>query len=331
MRVDRLLSSKRFYLTDGGLETYMVFDEGFELPCFSAAALLETERGRSALTAYFERFIAIAQKSGRGYVMDAPTWRAGTAWAGPLGMSVEDVLAINRKAAVFVDCIRRKHETPELPIILNGLVGPSGDAYAPENSPDPDEAFHIHAPQVQALGKAGVDMVSAMTLPDAREAIGIIRAANEIDLPVVISFTLETDGCLPSGQPLAEAIDMVDRATSGGAAYFMINCAHPDHFRSTLDENGGWRQRIGGLRTNASRLSHAELDEAEELDAGDPIELGDLHNGLLQRLPNIRLIGGCCGTDHRHVACLAGLDEVEVAGQALTCGRRRDPGSIAPK
>jgi len=171
----------------------------------------------------------------------------------------------------------------------------------------------IHAPQVRALGKAGVDMITAMTLTNSNEAVGIVRAAAEIDMPVAIAFTLETDGRLPSGQSLANAIATVDQATSARAAYFMINCAHPDHFASIFRNGGAWIERIGGLRTNASRMSHAELDEAEALDSGDPVELGHLHHDLLRYLPNIHLVGGCCGTDHRHVGCLASIDELAVA------------------
>ena len=192
-----------------------------------------------------------------------------------------------------------------MPILINGLVGPAGDAYAPDTYLTEEEAFEIHAPQIQALGKAGVDLISAMTLTYSSEAIGIARAAIEIDVPVVIAFTLETDGKLPSGQPLGEAILEVDTATNNAPLYYMINCAHPDHFHSVLDPSASWLNRIGGVRSNASRMSHAELDQAEELDAGDPAELASLNHGLLQIIPNIRVLGGCCGTDHRHVSCIA--------------------------
>lgn len=309
MRIDDFLTTERFYLTDGGLETYMIFDEGFDLPCFSAAALLDTERGRKALTSYYRRFIDIAAKSGRGYVIDAPTWRAGLAWAEALGLSDEQVMELNCTATAFVRAIRDQHEAPSLPIILNGLIGPAGDAYAPDYELTAEESFQTHAPQINALAEAGIEMISAMTLIHPSEAIGMVRAANRIGVPIAVAFTLETDGCLPSGQTLASAIAEVDAATDQGAAYFMINCAHPDHFASVLDQGAEWLARIGGLRTNASRLSHAELDEAEELDSGDPEELSELHLPLLACLPQVRVIGGCCGTDHRHVGQLAGLNE----------------------
>ncbi len=308
MRIQQLKSAQRFFLSDGGLETFMIFDKGYDLPCFSAAVLLDCEPGRRDLTSYFERYIDIARQSGRGYVIDAPTWRAGVAWAGALGKTVSEVIEINARAVKFVSDIRARHETAELPIIVNGLVGPSGDAYAPDTMLAPQDSLLVHAPQVHALGRAGVDMISAMTLTHTGEAIGIVQAAKEIDIPVVIAFTLETDGCLPSGQSLGAAIAEVDAATDAGPIYYMINCAHPDHFRDVLDNKAAWAQRIGGIRANASRMSHEELDAAEVLDDGDPVELAHLNMGLFQLLPNIRVIGGCCGTDHRHVGCIAGQD-----------------------
>ncbi|MEM9426206.1 MAG: homocysteine S-methyltransferase family protein [Pseudomonadota bacterium] len=287
------------------METYFVFNKGYDLPCFSAAVLLDTAQGRADLAEYFERFIAIAKQAGRGFILDAPTWRAGAAWAGPLGQTLDAVIETNARAVSFVADVRASHETEDCPILINGLVGPSGDAYAPDTEISQQDALQIHAPQIHALGKAGVDMITALTLTHAGEAIGIVQSAKEIDVPVAIAFTLETDGRLPSGQPLGEAIAEVDAATGNGPIYYMINCAHPDHFRHILDTDAAWTLRIGGIRSNASRMSHAELDNSEVLDDGDPVELGALSNALLSRLPNIRVLGGCCGTDHRHVGCMA--------------------------
>lgn len=313
MRFDTLMKTERFYLSDGGLETFMIFDKGHDLPCFSAAALLETRLGRRDLASYFERYISLARQSGRGYLIDAPTWRAGTAWAEPLGLSEAEILKINAQAVDFVRAIRDRHEMSDLPILINGLVGPAGDAYAPDTILSAEQAFRQHGPQIHALGRAGVDLISAMTLTHAGEAIGIARAAHEIDVPVVISFTLETDGALPSGQGLSDAIAEVDAATGAAPAYYMINCAHPDHFRHVLTEGDPQLARIGGLRSNASRQSHAELDAAEELDSGDPQELGQLSRALTALLPNLRVIGGCCGTDDRHVGCIAGCADLRLA------------------
>ncbi|MEQ8782825.1 MAG: homocysteine S-methyltransferase family protein [Roseibium album] len=313
MRIQELMQADRFFLSDGGLETYLIFDKGYELPCFSAAVLLDSDQGRRDLVEYYERFVEIARQSGRGFILDAPTWRAGVAWAGPLGKPVSEVLQTNERAVGFVSEIRMRHETDSLPILVNGLVGPSGDAYAPDATLSYQDALLIHAPQIHALGRAGVDMISAMTLTHAGEAVGIAQAAREIDLPAVIAFTLETDGRLPSGQPLREAIEEVDEATDSSPHYYMINCAHPDHFREVLETGASWKLRVGGIRSNASRMSHAELDEAETLDDGNPGELGRLSADLLRHLPNIRVVGGCCGTDHRHVGCIAIHDQFRPA------------------
>lgn len=306
MQIRKLKNTNRFFLSDGGLETFMIFDKGYDLPCFSAAVLLDSQQGRQDLTSYFERFIGLARASNRGFVMDAPTWRSGVAWAGRLGQTVSEILATNGRAVGFVSDLRDQHETKDLPILVNGLVGPAGDAYAPDTIVSPQDALLIHAPQIQALGRAGVDLISAMTLTHSSEAIGIAQAAKEVDVPVVIAFTLETDGCLPSGQPLGEAINEVDAATGAAPIYYMINCAHPDHFRDVLDAHAPWLKRIGGIRSNASRMSHAELDQAETLDDGDPVDFGQLNMALLELLPNVRVVGGCCGTDHRHIGRIAG-------------------------
>ena len=124
-------------------------------------------------------------------------------------------------------------------------------------------------------------------------------------MPCVISFTVETDGRLPTGETLAEAIESVDAATGRSPAYYMINCAHPTHFDHVLDASEAWTKRLRGLRANSSRCSHAELDNAPELDIGDPHELSGQYAEFLRRFPHINVLGGCCGTDHRHVDCSA--------------------------
>ena len=222
-----------------------------------------------------------------------------------MNLSREEVLQINADAVAFADEIRKSRETPQLPIVVNGIIGPAGDGYAPDIELTAEAAQLTHAPQIHALGKAGVDMTTALTITHAGEATGITAAAGEIDLPTVISFTLETDGRLPSGQELGDAIAEVDAATNNYPLFYMINCAHPDHFNNAVAGGQDWTKRIGGIRANASRMSHAELDVAEELDAGDPIELGAQHKELLKCLPNIRVLGGCCGTNHQHVSCIA--------------------------
>lgn len=288
-------------LTDGGLETTLVFHEGIDLPLFAAFTALETEAGTTAIDRYMRRFAELAVTSYRGFVMDTPTWRASTRWAEELGIDEGHLEAIHRDAVAWLAALRQRYETPWSPFVINGVIGPHDDGYLPSETLTTTEAETYHRQQVQWFAKFGADMVSALTMTYAEEAIGVALAARQADIPAAISFTVETDGNLPSGQSLKAAIEQVDAVTGSAPAYFMINCAHPDHFRAVLQEGGAWRERIGGLRANASRMSHAELDSADTLDDGDPAELGQLYGDLLQLLPKLTVVGGCCGTDHRHV------------------------------
>jgi S-methylmethionine-dependent homocysteine/selenocysteine methylase len=290
------------FLTDGGLETTLVFLKGLELPCFAAFHLLRSEEGREAIVDYYETHIAIARKASVGFILESPTWRASRDWGGKLGYGADEIAEVNRRAIGLMQDLRIVHETAASPMVVSGCVGPRGDGYDPGRIMDAAEAEAYHVHQIAAFASAGADMTSAITMTNAPEAIGIARAAAAEGLPVAISFTLETDGRLPTGQPLGGAIDEVDAATGSAPAYYMINCAHPTHFWTTLVEGGGWMQRLRGVRANASRASHAELDEATELDAGDPAELGELHRELRRMFPQITVLGGCCGTDERHVS-----------------------------
>jgi len=291
----------QLFLTDGGLETTLIFHEGVELPLFAAFDLLREKVGRDKLKQYYVPYIAIAKEQGAGFVLESPTWRASPDWGAKLGYSAEALAAVNRDAIELMHELRAEHETPRMPMVVSGCVGPRGDGYDPGQVMSADEAQAYHAPQIGIYAEAGADMVAAITMTNANEAVGVARAARAAGMPVAISFTVETDGRLPTGQALKEAIAEVDAATGSGPAYYMINCAHPMHFESTLAEGGAWLGRLRGLRANASKRSHAELNEAPDLDAGDPIELGSQHGDLLRRFPQITVVGGCCGTDHRHV------------------------------
>lgn len=303
-RIEKLQNTSTPWLTDGGLETAMIFLEGIELPHFAAFTMLENEEGRAALTRYFGQYLQTARKMGTGFVLDTPTWRANTIWGAELGLNTSRIESVNRESVAFLQSLRAAWETAQSPIILNGVVGPAGDGYAPENILTPQVARAIHDAQVGALVDAGVDLISAMTMTHTGEAIGIARAAAEHGSRSVIAFTVETDGRLPTGQTIGDAIDEVDAATDNGPLYYMINCAHPDHFRDALTNGAPWLARIGAVRANASRMSHAELDEAEELDPGDPAELASDYQVLQQILGPLKVLGGCCGTDHRHVAAI---------------------------
>lgn len=298
----RLPDGSRLFLGDGGLETTMIFERGLDLPCFASFTLLDRPEGREALDDYYRRYIQIARQHGAGFTLDTPTWRANSDWGEQLGYTATALAEVNRRAVGMAAEIRSEEEAAETPIAVCGTLGPRGDAYAPESQMSAGEAEAYHAAQIEVFAAAGVEMIAVYTVAYAEEGIGVAQAAATAGVPAVISFTLETDGRLPSGEPLREAIERADAESDGSPNYYMINCAHPSHFASMLEAPAEWTRRIGGIRANASRRSHQELDEATELDAGDPAELANEYLGLKRALPEVRVVGGCCGTDTRHVA-----------------------------
>jgi homocysteine S-methyltransferase len=293
------------FLTDGGLETTLVFLEGVELPYFAAFDLMRTESGQKLLLKYFQSYIAIAKARGYGFILESPTWRASADWGAKLGYSEAELAAANTDSVAMLIDLRDQHETPAMPTVVSGCVGPRGDGYDPDRIMTPMEARDYHAAQIRALKAGGADMITAITMTNIPEAIGVADAARQAGMPVAISFTLETDGKLPTGDALSDAIRAVDEATDSAPAYYMINCAHPVHFAGMLAEGGDWLARLRGLRANASTRSHAELDAAPDLDAGNPVELGGQYADLIRRHGQITVLGGCCGTDHRHVGQIA--------------------------
>jgi S-methylmethionine-dependent homocysteine/selenocysteine methylase len=296
---DTLMNTKTPWIADAGLETVMIFLEGIDLPHFASFGLLDSETGRAALTRYFDHFVRLADDAGTGLVLDTATWRANMGWAAAMGLDAVAIRDANLKAVAFARNFRDQLDADGPPILINGVVGPAGDGYRIDTALTAKEAEDLHAFQIKALATGGVDLISAVTMTYPAQAIGIARAAAHHGLPHILSFTLETDGRLPNGQTLQSAIAEVDAATDSSPMFYMVNCAHPTHFMGLLD--GDWVNRIGGIRANASRMSHAELDVMTELDDGDPDEFGRLYSDLGGLLPNLRLIGGCCGSDHRHV------------------------------
>jgi len=292
------------FLTDGGMETVMIFHEGIDLPHFAAIDLMRTNAGREKARAYYVRYAAIAARYKRGFILESPTWRASMDWGEKLGCDKVELEALNKDAIALLAEIREVFP-PQKPMVISGCIGPRGDGYVPGEIMSKKEAEAYHGFQADIFATTQADMITAMTITNTPEAVGIARAASNAGMPSVISFTVETDGKLPTGQPLGEAIMETDFESATPPAYYMINCAHPTHFAHILNEGEPWLKRLKGLRANASTCSHAELDEAENLDEGNPKELG-LENAVLRRLlPNLTVLGGCCGTDHRHVEAIA--------------------------
>jgi homocysteine S-methyltransferase len=294
-----------FYLTDGGIETTLIFLEGLELPDFASFPLLMTPEGEVALYKYFRSYAGIARRFGIGLILESATWRSSAEWGTRLDYTPEKLAEVNYRAIHLLEQVRNEYETEQTPIVISGCLGPRRDGYVPANTMSQTEAESYHRDQVEIFADSAADMVSALTMNYMEEAVGIARAAQSANMPVTISFTVETDGNLPTGQTLKAAIEQVDEATSGYPCYYMINCAHPAHFEHVLATDELWMDRIRGLRANASRKSHAELNESTELDAGDPVELGTQYAGLKKQLPRLNVMGGCCGTDHRHVEQIA--------------------------
>ena len=293
------------FLTDGGLETTLLFHDQVELPYFAAYDLLHKPQGVERLRRYFETYTRIAVERRVGIVLEAPTWRANADWGARLGHDAAALADANRLGIGLLLEVRAALETPATPIVISGNIGPRGDGYRADARMSIAEALHYHSAQVETFAATDADMIGAFTMNYVEEAVGIAMAARTHAMPLALSFTLETDGKLPSGQPLVEAIERVDAETDDYPVYYMINCAHPSHFEEVLHELGSKLRRVRGLRANASRRSHAELDASTDLDAGDPVTLGGEYRALQRKLPALTVVGGCCGTDHRHVAAIA--------------------------
>jgi homocysteine S-methyltransferase len=293
------------YVSDGGLETDLIYHYGFDLPEFAAFPLVHDAHGRAELAKYYAKVADVARRARVGALFEAPTWRANPDWGGRLGYDSAALDEVNREAIALLRKFAKAE--PGVEVVVAGVVGPRGDGYVAGERADVDEAAAYHRAQLESFASAGADLAVAYTLTGPEEAAGIVRSANAVGLPIAISFTVETDGRLPDGNSLAAAIKQVD--TGGEVAYFGVNCAHPSHIEPAL-EPGDWLSRIGSLLPNASAKTHAELDASEELDEGDPATLAQAMRGLRDKIPSVAVIGGCCGTDARHVAMMWGVAEV---------------------
>ena len=292
------------FITDGGIETHIIFNMGVELPHFSAFPLNDTDAGRDVIRRYSRDYLPVARAAQRGFLFATDTWRASADWADRLGYDRALLAQNNRRSAELCAEIAREFEPEGVATAIAGIIGPRRDAWQFDSHMTVAEAYDYHAPQVESFAGTAASSLQFYTLTNTAEAIGVCSAAQQARLPVVLSFTVETDGTLPGGKPLGVAIAEVDDVTGGYPDYYMINCAHPAHFAAQLRSGEPWVNRIGGLRANASAKSHKELDESPEIDIGDFNEFAEVHAGLLPVLGNLRVVGGCCGTDHRHIAAL---------------------------
>jgi S-methylmethionine-dependent homocysteine/selenocysteine methylase len=292
------------FITDAGLETVLMFQQGIDLPEFAAFVLFNSDTGRQTLQHYFTTYARLAQHYRTGLMLDSATWRANPDWGQKLGYTEHELAQMNRSAIRMLEEVRAEYETDDSKMVISGSIGPRGDGYTPSSVMSVEQAMEYHSWQIEIFAATQADMVTAFTMNYAQEAIGIAQAAQRFAIPVAISFTVETDGKLPTGETLREAIERSDAATDAYPVYYMINCAHPTHFMHALADCGNWCARIHGVRANASSKSHAELNEATELDDGNPSELAQQYRDVKRQLPGLHVLGGCCGTDERHVEAI---------------------------
>ncbi|MCR9097670.1 MAG: homocysteine S-methyltransferase family protein [bacterium] len=312
----RPLFDERLYVTNAGTETYLVFQQGFDLPEFCGFVVYEDEPATQRLAReHLEPIFESAARSGCGLLLDILSWRAQPDFLALLGRPAEDLGRLNAQLVEstrsIVQAWRKRSGVSEddMPILLCADVGPRGDGYRIEGDEvSPEQAQAYHTPQITALAAAGVDLMSALTMTSGAESIGMTRAAAEAGLPIIVSPTVETDGRLPDGWSLGDFIERVDRETDSAPLFYMVNCAHPSHLRPTLDaaQDAGapWLERFKGFRANASSKSHAELDESTTLDRGEPEALARELAEMKRRF-DLRVVGGCCGTDHEHMDLVA--------------------------
>ena len=297
----RLPETARGWVTDGGLETDLIFHRGLDLPDFASFPLLDDPVGLGVLDDYYRGYAEVAAREGAGLLLETPTWRANADWGARLGYDADALHRVNRDAVTHLRGLADEVGDGVEQVLVVGVVGPRGDGYLAGDL-DADRYADYHRPQLAAFAEAGADLATAYTLTTVAEAVGVVRAAQSVGIPVAVSYTVETDGRLPDGTPLGDAIEQLDAATEAGAAHVLVNCAHPDHVSPGLSAAAPWVERIAGIEVNSSRLTHAELDEAEELDEGDLPDLTRRTRELAESLPAVRIVGGCCGTDVRHIA-----------------------------
>ncbi len=291
-----------------GMDTELLFRHGIDLPGFASYPLLLNPEHKNLLHNYYCSLVDLAKDQNVGLILDSVTWVANRDRGAELGFSPEDLKKLNIEAIKLIEDVR--DERGDLPTVLCGQVGPRGDGYAPDDLMSTQEAENYHSEQIETYSNTEADLICASTLCYPEEASGVVRAAQRFNMPAAIAFTVETDGRLPTGISVKDAIEQVDAESNGGALYFLINCAHPDHFTSIFSDEP-WMQRLRGVVANASRKSHAELDIAEELDAGDPNELGMQVGGLRKQFAHFNILGGCCGSNLQHIKRI--LEEANAA------------------
>ena len=283
------------FLQYAGTGTDLIFNRGIDLPGFASFPLLEAQHTRDVLAAQMLELTEVARSGGFRAIIDTPTWMANRDRAGALGYDAGGLADVNRDAIALMDSVRGEAGHPEA--LVSVCIGPRADPYSDTAAMTVEQARAYHGEQLGAIAGTAADLATAYTFNRVPEAAGCALAARDHGVPLALSFVVETDGCLSDGTALADAVSQVEDQTAGAPIYYLANCAHPSHFVSGLPDT----PRFKGVIVNASRCSHAELDEATELDDGDPDALGSDVAALVRANAAINVVGGCCGTDMRHL------------------------------
>jgi len=293
----------RFYLTEGGTETELMYKHGFELPHFAMFPLLENPEATSRMKEMFRSYLEVAAKHKTYALMGGLDYRASPDWGKLLGYSPEGLAEANLQSIEFLREIAKEY-TSEIPgILIQGLIGPRGDAYQRNTTITENEAEDYHSVQLETLRKSNVDLALAITFNNIPESVGVARAAAKIGVPLAISLSLDSTSKLNSGPTLVEAITTIDKETDQSPEFYLINCSHPVEYEPAI-EPGDWISRVRGVRPNASKMEKLALCKIGHLEEGNPVELGQLCGDLAGRYPHMDIWGGCCGTWNNH------LDEI---------------------
>jgi homocysteine S-methyltransferase len=293
------------FLTEAGIETTLMYKNGWELQHFCLFERMREDRFMADLEAYHRRLIEVALERGVGHLLDGVHYRASPDWSAKLNMSDSELKQLTEKGLALYQELSEEYATEATPIPVGCCIGPRGDAYGTGHEMSPEEAQDYHTIQIETAKQAGADFVSALTFNRIDEAIGLARAAEAAGLPVIVSFSLTKDARLNSGPSLDEAVTAVDAATDEAPLFYMINCNHPVDFSPALDAPGDWINRLQGIRANASSLDHGMLCKLGHLEEGDPEELGGQFADIARRFPHMNVFGGCCGTDREHLDQIA--------------------------
>lgn len=303
------------YLTEGGQETELMYKHGHDLPEFALYPMLDDPAAVSDLTDMYRRYLTVAAEHGFVPLMGGLDYRASPDWGAKLGYSLPQLAEFQLRSLDFLCSVAEPFRADLPEVLVAGVVGPRGDAYGHEHTMDADEAEDYHGVQLATLRQAEVDLVSGLTFADVPEAVGLARAAASAGLPLSVSFMVDRTGRLTTGSTLKDAVEAVDeQAGASRPDFYGINCSHPSELEAALVP-GPWLERLRMLRPNASPADKQELCEIGHLESGDPAELGDQLAALGERLPQVDVWGGCCGTWDDHLRALAQrLRPVDVSG-----------------